>query len=256
MTQEINYLYKYYSCEAYNLDALANGYLWFSNPKNLNDPFDCNFEGYRESIAFSAFKTNHFHKMYELFESFGICSFTQEPTNQHFWSLYSANYSGFCLVFDKMELEKKLLSIGIIMDDAIYLTQPINIESEINNEITDNTSDSEFKHILEQPLRKIAFIKNKDVWANENEFRAFLGGICIGKIASGENDVEKLKNGYKVPIKKNNLLKEIILGHNITTENKALIINLIQHNFPDIKLSQIELDFKNLQLKVVDVSNL
>ncbi len=252
MKQKENELFKYYSCEAYNLDALANGYLWFSNPQNLNDPFDCNFEGYRNSSAFSPLGTEFIHNMYEKFDSFGICSFTQCSENQHFWSLYSANYSGFCLVFDKDKLEIKLNSFGIITDKVDY--QALPLDQKIIDETNSNVSP-EYCHTLEQQLRKIAFIKKAEVWGYEEEIRSFLGLICIDKMKTGENNIERGHNGYKVPIKDIKALKNIILGHNISPENKALIVNLVQHNYPEIKLLQLELDHESWLLKVVDMIN-
>lgn len=255
MSQETISLFKYYSCEAYNLDALANGYLWFSNPMNLNDPFDCNFEGFRESKVFSVFKPELVQKMYDLFEKIAICSFTQDPLSQHFWSLYAANYSGFCLVFDRVGLTRKLFSLGIFSNEVTYQDQPLSIDYELLKRMNERPNDFDYKHLLEAPLRENAFVKNSEVWGNEKEVRAFLGGICIGNMISGENDIKKGNNGYKVPIRENKLLKEIILGHNISAENKALIENLVKHNYSDIKISQIKLDFENHQLKVMDTQN-
>jgi len=39
---EPKYLYKYYSLNNFSIDSLENDYLYLSNPKDFNDPFDCN----------------------------------------------------------------------------------------------------------------------------------------------------------------------------------------------------------------------
>ena len=36
------YLYKYFSLNVFSLDCLENDYIYLSNPKDFNDPFDCN----------------------------------------------------------------------------------------------------------------------------------------------------------------------------------------------------------------------
>ncbi len=36
------YLYKYFAINKFSLDGLKNGYIYLSNPKDFNDPFDCN----------------------------------------------------------------------------------------------------------------------------------------------------------------------------------------------------------------------
>lgn len=242
-------LYKYFPCETYNLDALANGYLWFSNPKILNDPFDCNFEGFRKSQAFAVYNIDQQRQMFESFDKYGICSFTQDPCNQHFWSLYANNYSGFCLVFDKIELERKLISLGIMLEKVKYLPEAFKIDTVLAYQLT---RVNEFKVAIDRTLREASYSKSKDVWGYESEIRAFLGRICIEDISSGENDVVFEKVGYKVPIKKYNLLKQIILGQNMPKENKELILNIVQKNHPLIKISKIELDYENWSLKVVD----
>jgi len=243
-------LYKFYSCETYNLEALANRYLWFSIPKKLNDPFDCNFEGFQGSKAFTAFTKEYKQLMYELFEKFGICSFTQDPLNQHFWSLYANNYSGFCLVFDKNELKRRLFSFGIIVDEVNYLPDAFKIDTELTYQLK---KPSDFEVAFDRTLKNAAFSKSKNTWGNENEIRAFLGKIFIDKMNSGENGIKDDHVGYKVPIKEDNLLKQIILGQNMSIENKKLITDIMQENYPHIMVSKIELDYENWKLKVVNL---
>ena len=36
------YLYKYFSLNNFSIDSLENDYIYLSNPKDFNDPFDCN----------------------------------------------------------------------------------------------------------------------------------------------------------------------------------------------------------------------
>jgi len=43
------------------------------------------------------------------------------------------------------------------------------------------------------------------------------------------------------------------LGHNMSSVNKELILNIVKHNYPDIKISKVELDYKNWELKIVDL---
>ena len=35
-------LYKYFSLNNFSIDNLQNDYIYLSNPKDFNDPFDCN----------------------------------------------------------------------------------------------------------------------------------------------------------------------------------------------------------------------
>ena len=42
LSKTANKLYKFYSLELYNIEALLNHYFYLSNPGDFNDPFDCN----------------------------------------------------------------------------------------------------------------------------------------------------------------------------------------------------------------------
>jgi len=247
-----NMLYKFYSCKIHNIDALANSYLWFSIPKKLNDPFDCDFEGYRNSKTLSSYSEKDKEEMYELFRKFGICSFTQNFTNQHFWSLYAENYSGFCLVFDKNMLERNFFRHGILSEKVDYKKTPFNLD-EISDEIKKDFEGKYWSPKTEEAFRKVIFRKNKIFWGHENEVRAFLGKICIDNSKTGKNNVECGSKGYKVPFNKA-VISEIILGQNISTHNKSVILNLVKHNYPHIKISQIELNHENWKLEIKEIS--
>lgn len=247
-------LYKFYSCKIHNLDALANGYLWFSIPKKLNDPFDCDFEGYRNSVTFLKYSKEEKETMDKLFMSFGICSFTQNFTNQNLWSLYTENFSGFCLVFDRLKLEKRLFSLGIIVENIGYEESPFNLDAEMNFQTKKDFESKTWNPKTEEALRKIIFRKNKLFWGHENEVRAFLGKICIDNSKTGKNNVECSSKGYKVPFNID-VLSEIILGQNISAENKSVIMNLVKHNYPHIIISQIELNHENWKLEQKEIIN-
>jgi len=243
-------LYKYYSCETYNLEALANGYLWFSNPKKLNDPFDCNFDAYIESEHIDTLKDEYKQKLISQLNKLGICSFSQEQDNQHFWSLYAKNYSGFCLVFDKNIIDSRLGRLGIILGNTEYQTEVFDVITYFSQQ---QEKGADFKTAMERSLRTFAFSKNKKVWETENEVRALLAGIFIENPKLESAKVIFEGKGYKVHFKDFNALKQIILGHNMSSVNKELILNIVKHNYPDIKISKVELDYKNWELKIVDL---
>lgn len=116
------YLYKYYSLESYNIDAVINNYFYASHPRELNDPFDSfqylldydnlNLADYKkiliaimpeETIDY-LYANNRKALLYEyskyfhaiLYAGMGIVSMTTHGENRNMWNYYS-KYNGFTI---------------------------------------------------------------------------------------------------------------------------------------------------------------
>ncbi|GGI27729.1 DUF2971 domain-containing protein [Pedobacter mendelii] len=126
-------LSRYSRIDEHLLDSLSNNYLWFSNPLDFNDPYDCNLglqsdcsfidlfrylisenisNNWNKSIAFIA------NRSQELFENplkrlallketdkntvskIGICCFSERADSLLMWSHYGSKHTGICLSFD------------------------------------------------------------------------------------------------------------------------------------------------------------
>lgn len=238
------YKYKYYSTAKHNLEAVEHQYFWFSTHEGLNDPFDMagdffkRFPNFGGTIVNSAWK-----RKYEIAtKRYGICCFTSNPLNRHFWSLYADSYKGFVLCFDDTNFHDDLslrLLAKTIYEDCIYLDGypdfsdnstviPFNeVETRTIDEILESHDPRQIDRIFEYYL----YIKDKNVWKVENESRLLLGQSFINnidnKIPQTLNSIFKLEsNGYgiKWPV---SCLKEIYFGPRIDPQVKSRLNSIL-----------------------------
>ena len=98
-------LYKYYSPQPHNFEAVINGKFYFSKVCKLNDPFDSNFklvEPYKEFLRKVPIAPN----ADKIIGNYGTCSFSEEANNKHLWALYTDSYKGFVIEYNKEKLEE------------------------------------------------------------------------------------------------------------------------------------------------------
>lgn len=136
-------LYKYFSINKSLCSTLINNEIWFSNPNNFNDPFDCNLkcnyvtdsffkertenllrEAYNSAIRNESFfkehkiltlisdsheqkrkeETDRINKqLQDKVSQTGISCFSKTHLNIVMWSHYSDNHRGVCLAFNASE---------------------------------------------------------------------------------------------------------------------------------------------------------
>lgn len=132
-------IYKYLPINEYTFKNLLNNQIWFSSPKDFNDPFDCkmfklakpsrkNLEDFftKQNKTFKQINniTNDYYKNTEdnlkhaqetvkkYIEDYSIACFSCTKDNILMWSHYSDNHKGICLTFDSVNLFKKSLYIN------------------------------------------------------------------------------------------------------------------------------------------------
>lgn len=165
---------KFYAPEEYNFEALEKSYFWFSNPRNLNDPFDCNYDAFESSKALQLLSSEEKESLSSFNNSVGICSFTKSFENQHFWALYADTYKGFCLVFNADMVKRKFSSSGILIDNVEYISRD---EFDFDKIFAAENRNVQINVALDRTLRKSVFLKNKEFWRHEEEIRGFLGEV-------------------------------------------------------------------------------
>ena len=125
--ERINYVYKYYSINELNIDALKNNYFYFTKPSEINDPFDIRINVFIEGTKLE--KKNFIEKyslninttdidQYELYlnnpellnnklnesnlrkanDTISILSLSSDPKNILMWSHYADKHRGICLI--------------------------------------------------------------------------------------------------------------------------------------------------------------
>src|SRR5690606_1283039 len=151
-------IYKYYPGNCLSFDALENKYFWFSKPPYLNDPFDCSMEAFRSCDSFTEDGKN---LILEKTKEFGICCFSKNNDNLHFWALYANSHQGFCLVFDRNRIQSfcsERFQADCELLDCDYRDLPIDLNQPI---LMNETGDkySPIKGILSDPKKTDALFK-------------------------------------------------------------------------------------------------
>jgi hypothetical protein len=211
--------YKFTSAER-AIEIVKNKQLWFSSPKNFNDPFDCNinlidFQPSEEQIKTvinekvqrnrktrrqeiqknkrNAYRIrNQFaEQLNEMFQNSGICCFSEKYENILLWSHYAENHRGICLGFNR-----GISKIATMSGKVQY---------------RDNYEKALFFGMKGEAIYHLVFTKSKD-WSYEQEIRA------VRILSNGKTDFDICH------------LTEIIFGckteKSVIQEMKKIIFNL------------------------------
>lgn len=180
MEEELpEYFYKYMRAENV-IKLLESKTLWFSSPKNFNDPFDCNVdlldftpshEGIKEFInqkvsgnratrreEIAKNKRDPFRIKSQVagqtqtnFHKSGVCCYSEVNDNILMWSHYSDNHKGVCLKFNS-----SLRTLGTMTAKVNYLSGYLT---------------SNFWHEKGGAIYHLVFTKAAD-WKYEREIRS------------------------------------------------------------------------------------
>lgn len=181
------YIYKYYALNEFSLDALKNSYFYLSNPKDFNDPFDCNrnliLEEQRE------LKDCEYIELLNDISDIGIVCFSENGMEPLMWSHYTNSYKGICLKINT-ELLIKRLSDEQILKAVIYSENP--------NSISINAPFAKYyQYFLKlnnwNYEKEWRFLHNHP---NLSDNRIFYNSACIEEISLGYKFFESNSNVY------------------------------------------------------------
>ena len=217
---------------------LENNELYFSDPRDFEDPFDCNppikypeghslfiyilnyslkhniYMNYVEHIWFSS-------KMYanspmafpdklkelkkemddEFNKHFGVLSLTEDCSNEHLWNEYANNHRGFCVGFDTQKL----------FDIVKGACGQVQYQSPLPS--IDYAKDS-----LDEKIVKTVYYKEKK-WEEEKEYR-------FHKLWAKNECVNRNVKLFDETI------VEVILGKNMAQSDKNSIAQLVKAKYP------------------------
>lgn len=220
-------IYRFRSDSNFTLDELENSYVYFQNPKKLNDPFECCYylmyvtrnpielkklyrliapklryddnENIKKDFAkniFWRFSVFVDERIKVFIENFGIACFTNNPQNHLMWSHYANFHRGVCLQYDISKDSKFFHGI-----------RPINYIRNIEpKEYWPISRNQDILHLL---------YTKSDLWEEEQELRV----------------VSKMQG--QIPVEKNSL-RSIIFGINTSDEFKKKVINITRDKYPDL----------------------
>lgn len=281
-------LYKYIGHQDDNelLNIIKNIFkdntLKVTNPKDFNDPFDCNMPYLDENLSLkNIFKneikrtekisSKHYHvrmeqqegfnqqilafeqeikKEFEIFSSdwdieiskFRILSLTIKKDDILMWSHYANFHSGVVLGFDNLK------DIFDNLKPVKYVYERESKNFIVNNFIkkairVKNNKENEDKEINNFVDKIIEFLYiKKEEWKYEDEYRAIF--------FNDDKRIKKLR-GIEIINFNKELVSEIIFGLNMTKENKIKICNFIKDY--EYKINILEVIKKNGKLEIKEV---
>jgi hypothetical protein len=218
VSKEADKLFKYYSLNINNIDALLNNYFHLSNPESFNDPFDCNV-----NIAMNTEDITNKIKTVKRnnIGNIGISSFSEIIDSHLMWAHYTNNYKGFAIEFKGTEVTVNLVKDRFEKFTLTKVFYPKKIKK----------IEKEYPFAMHYVLS--TKMKN---WKYEKEWRI----ICQLK----ENDDRIL---YYYPEK----VKGFYVGHRLIDEDKSAyrtLLEICSIRFPNIPLFVVYPHPKELKL--------
>ena len=261
-----NTLYKYRACNQNAISILENHELYFSSPKNLNDPYDCQIDVittlnealaefdlsnapiYRRDTIIEAINeikrdSKIVHKIQERVNNQAICSFSLLRDNALMWAHYADSHRGFCIGFNPQythEYTKEGFD-KIIPQQVIYTDR--NPFSPVLDMIVSTTFSSipPKKYLSTEALYKsiaLSAVSTKSLpWSYEKEFRYVRvqdGSGCV-KIS---------------PL----AISELIMGCNMTDADRKKLLNLLSKKmWKHVRLCEVKKSTTRFTFEIVDL---
>ena len=239
------FVYRMRPINRFLFDSLINGEMWFSNPSDFNDPFDCDInmtftDSLQSSIQhyFNTYLRKHFtvkelegfnqtnisHSEFEkllnkvakkVAQRKGIACFMSNCDNLLMWAHYANSHKGVCLKFDILE-------------------------------------DTEFF----SPAKKVIYTKDYPEYNYLKDKNDFVNHMFFTKsnewTYEGEVRVLKIKkDNYKF---NNKCFKELIFGCNVTENDKKTVTKIVRQYYPNAIIKQaiknnlmFQLEFKEIK---------
>jgi hypothetical protein len=175
-----DHLYKYYSLNDYNLDALEQGYFYLNNPLNFNDPFDCcnNLIIEKQRDLIDGFPIPFINDIPDI----GVSCFSTKELNPLMWGHYTNSYVGFVLKFKNdfnLQADKRIKSYKFT--SVVY---------------SDNPAPASGKYSFSTDYQLM--VKLKD-WEYESEWRLIVNKTSndLQKIFYSTHAIEEILIGYR-----------------------------------------------------------
>ena len=252
----ILYKYRSVSLKDHHLDIICQSEVWFSSPGAFNDPFDSNvayFVDYsdidknisyatkalkREMPRWSLVKRRQFAKIraeelmndienqkeleelhrQQMFDDFSMCCLSAHNDSVLMWAHYANNHRGICIGISTSSLnymrDRMLKSYGIqvMLDSVKYQSDPpvVDFFDSMSGRID----------TFERDVTLRTYTKSSE-WSYEKEWRLMI-------MKSGERS-GRLPNGA---------INNIILGCNISDEDRGIVTQLKNEYCPSSNMMQ------------------
>lgn len=236
-------LYRMRSVNSFLYDSLINSRVWFSNPQDFNDPFDCdiNMSLKKSSLARKqSYFDNHLKPMFnarelanintskisnadfellvnqaakKIVRKKGLACFLSNCDNLLMWAHYADAHKGVCLKFD-------------VLDDTTFFSPAKAVR------YTQEYPEYDYLDDKNEFVNEMFFTKSNE-WRYEGEVRV----------------LKNQKGNYSFNPK---ALKEVILGCKITENDKNTITKLIKTLYPHCNIKLAVMNSRSFSLNFVD----
>jgi len=220
-------IFKYYSLNKNNLDAIQNNYFFLSNPKDFNDPFDCNYNLIKEQQKdfIDGFPPPSLNDI----ANKGITSFSTNGMHPLLWGHYTGSFNGFVVEY-KTEIQIIRLP-GIIKEKLMRI-----IYSKSPNPVSENSPFA----------NQYQLIIKLDHWSYENEWRLIVdkNDYSLNKIQYDPSSVKSISFGYQM-----SLLGKSKEHYELRDE----LMRIFRNKYPNIPKYIVGPDAIKLELKKVQL---
>lgn len=236
-------VYRMRSVNSFLYDSLINNQLWFSNPQDFNDPFDCDinmtfkksslarkqsyFDNYlkplfnaREltnintsNISNADFEILLNRAAKKIVRKKGLACFLSNCDNLLMWAHYADSHRGVCLKFD-------------VLEDTTFFSPAKAVR------YTQEYPEYDYLDDKNEFVNEMFFTKSNE-WSYEGEVRV----------------LKNRKGNYSFKPK---ALKEIILGCKITENDKNTITKLIKIFYPHCNIKLAVMDSHSFSLNFIN----
>jgi hypothetical protein len=262
-------IYKY--VHPARIDILENTTIRFTQPSDLNDPFETNvsdFE-YRQDLirqqteenrrmfagvggdkdVADAIIADHFNNVLpERFKetidkTTAILSLTEAPENLLMWSHYADQHRGFVIGFDTDN--------EFFQDESIYLTPLRRMTySDVRYQLPVGSSPATDLNVATEWRNALLFRKSL-AWKYEEELR-------LVSSPYNANMTKPAPEGSRLPLCLFNFppdcIKRVILGANISNLNREIISKVVRVKYPSAEFLQAVLDNHRFDLNLISVT--
>jgi hypothetical protein len=217
-----NSLYKYYPLTEYSLDALEKAYFYLNNPKDFNDPFDCNYNLITENQR--DLQDWEYVPLLNDVVNKGISCFSEDGINPLMWAHYANSYNGFVIkIKPRLKISSSPHFISAKLLNVIYSNNP--------NSVPQSAPFANQYQLI---------IKLND-WQYENEWRLIVdkNRPDFSEFHYDPDIIEEISFGYKI-------------NHNDKEENIILrnrLDKIVQEKFSHLPLFIVGPDQKKFELK-------
>ncbi len=230
------FLYKYYRPNENSLNCLNENYLYFSDPKNFGDEYDCLISD--DDYVNQIIEDSDFIR-----ENLGVCCFCTIPDEDQMWDYYAEGFQGFVIKYK---------------NDANFL--PYRCGADIKSHILYLTDNGPNNPNLIETLNSIKGKHIPDVvkgWQNQILFQHEL---CRKRIRYSFEKEYRVINfsstdlNRRIPVKRNNI-DSIYIGNKMKKEYLDELIEVLKGN-KKIKILIVSHDYKNQCIKFNRVKNI